>query len=289
MGLGTYLACLRFDSIKAQITKIPRLMLRGWVVSAYIFLMAPFLVIMLFSLDPREFANFPPIGLSLKWYLNITPIYLRAFIISVLLGLVVSFLACLLGIMSGLSLVRGNIKGKEIIEGLFRAPLQVPTLITGVAFLQLYYMLARLMGVRLLETFTGLVIGHLVITFPFTVGTVVAILQRFPQSLEEAALTLGASPLSTLMRVTLPIIKPGIYAGAMLAFIMSFSNVTVSLFLVGPNMITLPVLIYSAMEFDYDPRLLPVCTLVVLFSALLIHLVRKITGMDIILQTRSRE
>jgi putative spermidine/putrescine transport system permease protein len=217
------------------------------------------------------------------------PIYVKAFFNSLVLGLVASIIAGVVGVSAGLGLVRGKFGGKEYISGLFRAPLQVPTLVTGVIFLQFYYMLANLMGVQLIETFTGLVIAHLVITFPYTVGAVVAIVENFPPNLEEAAFSLGASRFSTLIRVTLPIIKPGIFAGMIIAFVMSFSNVSVSIFLSGSRFETLPVSVFGAMAFDYDPRLLSISTLVVIFSALLIYFVQKITGLDTIVQTRSRD
>jgi putative spermidine/putrescine transport system permease protein len=203
------------------------------------------------------------------------------------LGVVVSVLACLLGISIGLGLARGRFRGKAVAGALFRAPLQVPTLVVGVFFLQFYYMLAAYTGIQLIESFTGLVIAHLVITFPYTVGTVVALIERFPRHLEEAAWSLGASRWSTLRRVIVPYLKPGIYAGMMLAFISSFGNVSVSIFLGGSSLNTLPVVIFSAMAYDYDPRLLAVSTIVVLFCAGLIFCVQKLTGLDIMLQTRS--
>jgi putative spermidine/putrescine transport system permease protein len=264
-----------------------RLLLRGWVAFVYAFLLVPFVVILVYSLDARTFARFPPEQLSFKWYLDIPPAYTRAFLTSLALGIAVSALACLLGIAIGLGLVRGRFRGKAIASALFRAPLQVPTLVIGVIFLQFYYMLAAYTGIQLIESLTGLVIAHLVITFPYTVGTIIALIDRFPKHLEEAAWGLGASRFSTLMRVIVPYLKPGIYAGTMLAFISSFGNVSVSIFLGGPKVNTLPVVIFSAMAYDYDPRLLAVSTVVVLFCAALIYGVQKLTGLDIMLQTRS--
>ena len=264
-----------------------RLVLRTWVGFGYAFLLVPFVVIVVYSLDGRTFARFPPQDLSLKWYFDIPPAYTRAFITSLLLGIVVSALACLIGLAIGLGLARGHFRGKAVASALFRAPLQVPTLVVGVIFLQFYYMLAAYTGIQLIETFTGLAIAHLVITFPYTVGTIVALIDRFPKHLEEAAWSLGASRFSTLTRVIVPYLKPGIYAGMMLAFISSFGNVSVSIFLGGSSLNTLPVVIFGAMAYDYDPRLLAVSTIVVLFCAGLIYCVQKLTGLDIMLQTRA--
>jgi putative spermidine/putrescine transport system permease protein len=264
-----------------------RLLLRGWVGFVYAFLLVPFLVIVVYSLDARTFARFPPENLSFKWYFDIPPAYTRAFVTSLLLGIVVSVLACLIGMTIGLGLARGRFRGKAVASELFRAPLQVPTLVVGVIFLQFYYMLAAYTGIQLIETFTGLVIAHLVIAFPYTVGTIVALIERFPKHLEEAAWSLGASRFSTLIHVIVPYLKPGIYAGMMLAFISSFGNVSVSIFLSGSGLSTLPVVIFSAMAYDYDPRLLAVSTIVVFFCAALIYGVQKLTGLDILLKTRA--
>lgn len=266
-----------------------RLLLRGWVGCVYAFLLVPFVVILIYSLDARTFARFPPENLTFKWYFDISPAYTRAFVTSLLLGIVVSVVACLVGLTIGLGLARGRFRGKAIANELFRAPLQVPTLVIGVIFLQFYYMLAAYTGIQLIETFAGLVIAHVVITFPYTVGTIVALIERFPKHLEEAAWSLGASRFSTLIRVIVPYLKPGIYAGMMLAFIDSFGNVSVSIFLSGSELTTLPVVIFSAMAYDYDPRLLAVSTIVVLFCAVLIYCVQKITGLDIMLRTRTQD
>ena len=157
-----------------------------------------------------------------KWYKQIPATHFRALGLSLGLALSVAFGACLLGIPAALGVVRGRLPGKSLFLAFFRAPMQIPAVVTGVAFLRLYYVVGDATGLFLNATFVGLYLGHLFVATPYVIGTVVAVLQRFNSRLEEAALSMGASPWRTFRRVTLPTIMPGVHAGALYAFMVSF-------------------------------------------------------------------
>ena len=115
--------------------------------------------------------------------------------------------------------------GKGVLLGLFRAPMQIPAVVSGVAFLHLYYLIAPLLGAQIVGSFIGLVAAHVFAATPYVIGTLVSVLQRFDTNLEEASLSLGASRWGTFSQVTLPMLKPGMFAGALYAFMISFSEV----------------------------------------------------------------
>jgi putative spermidine/putrescine transport system permease protein len=169
-----------------------------------------------------------------------------------------------------------------VIEALFRLPLQVPFVVTGVVFLQFYYRLADLVGVNAAGSLPGLIGAHVFVTIPYSVGTVAAVLARFDRGLEEAADSLGATPWSTFWQVTFPLIRPGIFAGTLYAFIVSFGDVPVAIFLSGSSRATLPVEIFQSLQFDFDPSVLAMSTVVVVLSVLLVVVMQRAAGLDIV-------
>ena len=253
--------------------------------SVYAFLLAPLVVVAVASLDAARHGhfNFPPRELSLAWYGRIPRRYFETLGVSLVLATVAALIACLLGIPAALGLVRGRMRGREILGAVLRAPLQIPFVVTGVAFLQAYYLVGDLFGVNLIGSLTGLALGHVFVATPYVIGTVGAVLQRFNLHLEEAALSLGASRWATFRRVTLPLIMPGVYAGVLYAFIASFGDVPIAMFT------TFPVEMFHSMEFDFSPAMLAVSTLIVLFSIGLLWLIQRIAGLDILLRGGGRE
>ena len=150
-------------------------------------------------------------------------------------------------------------------------------------------MLGDLVGFKPTGTFLGLVLAHIFLTTPYAIGTVGAVLQRFNLNLEEAALSLGASRWATFRRVTLPIVMPGIYAGALYAFIVSFGDVPVSLFLASPRYTTFPVEIFHSMEFDFNPAMLALSTLIIFFSLGVLWLIQRLVSLDVLLRAGGRD
>ncbi|WP_445810892.1 ABC transporter permease, partial [Yoonia sp.] len=205
--------------------------------------------------------------------------------VSIMIATLTAIGSALIGIPAALGLVRSNIRGKYLLAALFRAPMQIPAVVTGLAFLQMYYWFLSLTGVAINGTFAGLMLGHLFIGIPYVIGAVTAVLQRFDGRLEEAALILGAPPLRVLMRVTLPVMLPGIYAGCLYAFMVSFADVPLSIFLTSPGLVTYPVELFFALENDFTPSILASSTLVIIFSLVMLLSVQRLIGLDALLKS----
>ena len=256
-----------------------------------VFLLAPVVVVVLASFDGgdpvagRAFLNFPPSGLSLQWYFSIQPRLFHSLWISFLVACFAAGIGTVIGVPAALGLIRGNLPGKTVLSALFRAPLQIPFIVIGVAFLQTYYLLGDALGLRISGSFIALAVGHLFVATPYVIGSVGSVLLRFNPNLEEAALSLGASRWRTFRRVTLPIIMPGIYAGALFAFMVSFGDVPISLFLASPKYTTLPLEIFHSMEFDFDAAVLAISTLIVFASLVILWLIQKSVGLDVMLRS----
>jgi putative spermidine/putrescine transport system permease protein len=262
----------------------------AWVGFGYLFLWAPLIVVVGASFDGGSryaAVAFPPHNPSLQWFFAISPALGNALKLSVLLGLVAALFACVLGIPAALGLVRSGMRGKTVVGAIFRAPMQIPAIVTGVAFLHLYYWIGDVAGYSPTGTFFGLALGHVFVATPYAIGTIVAILQRFDLNLEEAALSLGASRWSTFWQVTFPMIKPGVYAGALYAFMVSFSDVPISIFLTAPGYVTFPVELFFSMETDINPANLATATLVIVGSFCAILLVQWLVGLDTFMRSMS--
>jgi putative spermidine/putrescine transport system permease protein len=260
----------------------------AWGGAVYVFLLAPLVVVAGASLNGGPFlayVNFPPDRISLDWYLAIPGAHFRAIGLSLGLALVVAAAACLLGVPAALGLVRGRMPGKALLAALLRAPLQIPFVVIGVAFLQLYYVVGDAVGLYLQASFTGLALAHVFAATPYVIGSVGAVLQRFDVRLEEAALSLGASRWSAFRRVTLPVIMPGVYTGALYAFMLSFTDVPIVLFLAGAGFTTFPVEVFHSFQFDFNPTILASSTLVMLFSLGVLLLIQKVVGLNTLLRS----
>ena len=256
-------------------------------------LLAPLVVVVggSFSAPASEavvmsYVQFPPERLTLKWYREIPSTQLRALGFSFALGLAVALAACVIGVPAALGLVRGRFPGKTLVGILLRAPLQIPHVVMGIAFLQLYYAVGDASGMHIQGTVFGLFLGHLFFATPFVIGSVGAVLQRFNTRLEEAAFILGASPWRTLRRVTLPVILPGIFSGGLYAFIASFVDVPVAIFLSSPSRTTFPVELFHAMEQDFNPSSLASAALTALFALVVLMGAQRIVGLDNLLRAK---
>ena len=260
-----------------------------WVALAYLFLLAPMVVVIGSSFDGTTAYSgvvFPPRDFTLRWYREIPATHYRALGLSLVLAISVACGACVLGIPAALGVVRGRLPGKSFFLAFFRAPMQIPAVVTGVAFLKLYYVLGDVTGLFLNASFVGLYLGHLFVGVPYVIGTVVSVLQRFNRRLEEAALSMGASPWRTFRRVTLPTIMPGVHAGALYAFMVSFSDVPIAMFLTAPGFVTYPVELFFGIETDFNPAVLASASLVIVFSLCALLAVQRLIGLDTVVRTR---
>jgi putative spermidine/putrescine transport system permease protein len=285
-GLPAWLGRTRFDKVLRRLGAIL------WMTLGYTFIFSPIIVVAGSSFDGSSldlrgnsaFLNFPPQNFTFEWYTRISPSLYNALWISFSMASIAAACGIVLGVPAALALIRGNFPGRIVLGTLFRAPLQIPFIVIGLAFLQAYYEVGSLIGLQLRATFAGLVIGHVFVATPYVVGSVGAVLQRFDLSLEEAALSLGASPWRTFTRVTLPIIMPGVLAGGIYAFLVSFGDVTISLFLTGPNISPLPVEIFFALDREFDPTIPAMATIVIVGSGLLLYVIQRLVGIDILLR-----
>lgn len=244
-----------------------RALLLATVVAIYLFLLAPLLIVVAVSFDPTDAFRFPPPGLSLRWYIAFfgSETFLRAFFrVSLVVALAVSLLATVIGGLAAVALVRFLARGRAVVETLFLTPIVVPEILLGAA-LFLYY--SRL---TMTTSVAGLILGHLVLAIPYVVRTVAAGLAGTDPSLEEAAMSLGASRRQAFWKVTLPLIRSSLLSGSIFAFIVSFSDINVALFVSGPDTVTLPVHVFSQIVWQADPTIAAASTLQILLIAALL-------------------
>ncbi|WP_088834344.1 ABC transporter permease [Paenibacillus tyrfis] len=241
-----------------------------------LFVVSPLLVIIPTSLTSTKYLSFPPVGFSLQWYIKIfdRPEFVDSFWFSLELAALTAVISTLLGTIAGLALHKYKFPGKGLINGLLLSPLTVPALIIGIAAL-LFFTRIGLAG-----TFTGLLLAHTLISIPYVVRLVLTGLSSFDYTLERAAYILGAKPLNVFWDITMPLLKPAIISGMIFAFLTSFDNVTVSLFLVSPTTTTLPMALFSYMQETLDPLVASVSSVVILLSLVFIIILERAYGLD---------
>jgi putative spermidine/putrescine transport system permease protein len=249
---------------------------------AYVTLLSPIAFVMIASFDygQRAYVVFPPEQFTLESYWRIPTRYWDSLWISVRVAFLCMLISCAIGIPAAIGIIRSSLPGKAALLAVFRAPMQIPAVVSGVAFLHLYYLIGPLFGVQLVGSFAGMVIAHVFAATPYVVGTLVSVLQRFNYDLEEAALVLGASRWGTFRQVTLPMLKPGIFAGALYAFMISFAEVPISVFLAGSRTVTFPVEVFNSMLFDFEPTILAISSIVTVLSLTLVWFAQWAVGLD---------
>ena len=230
-----------------------------------LFLLLPILVIIPLSFSSSSFLSYPMPGWSLQWYDNLfsSAEWARATRNSFIVAPLATLLATVLGTMAAVGLARVNFWGKGALMSLLIAPMVVPIVVVGVST---YLFFARI-GIN--DTYLGLVLVHAALGAPFVLTTVLATLQNFNNNLIRASLSLGAGPLTTFFRVTLPIIAPGVISGALFAFATSFDEVVVTLFIAGPTQVTLPRQMFTGIRENINPTIAAVATLLIIFTTTL--------------------
>jgi putative spermidine/putrescine transport system permease protein len=217
-------------------------------IAILIFMLAPIAVVFVFALNPTPFIQFPPVGVSLRWFEKFFSArdFMHALAFSLEVAVLTTIAATVLGASAALAIARGNLPGARLVVATMLSPLMLPAILTGLALFQAYVLLD--VG----RPLWGLVAGHTLVTIPYVVRTTLAVMHNFDLRLEEAAQNLGASPARTFFEITLPLVKPGVLAGAIFAFIVSFDQFPVSLFLVSPGNETLPITLFNYLKFDLD-------------------------------------
>ena len=240
-----------------------------WVVAGMVifFLAAPTFFIVPVSFTEEGFLSWPPKGFSLQWYealiSDLSP-YPAAFLRSVIVAAFAGFFAMLIGVPAAFMLVRKQFFGKSAIFAFLVSPIITPHIILAIS---LFYLFAKL---HLIGTYLGLILGHTVVTMPYVIVTVMAVIKNYDLRLDQAAWTLGAGKLQTLRFVTFPIIKGGLIAAFMFAFIISFDELTMAIYLTGGEFATLPKQMWVDAVMRVNPTLAAVATVMLLFMSAII-------------------
>jgi putative spermidine/putrescine transport system permease protein len=242
----------------------------------------PIAIVVITAFSPLDYFEFPPRSLSLRWFVEFFRIenMRNAFVLSLELAVLAATLATIFGTMGALFLARqrGFIAG--LLQSLFLAPLVFPTIILGVALLLLY----KTVG---MPVFPGLLLAHCIIGVPYGFRTVLASAQALDPALEEAGQSLGAGPLRTLFVITLPLVWQGVISGWLFAFIVSFGELNTALFLTGPGLTTLPIEIFSYLQFQGSQLVIAAAsTLQVALIIVMVAVIERVVGIGRIIRTR---
>jgi len=261
----------------------------GVVALVYVFLLTPLLIVVAASFNSAEYLSFPPEGFTLRWYAKFlnSASFMQSLWFSLELALLCTVCSTVLGTSVALYVVRFAGRWRDHLRLFIIMPLLLPEILTAIALLFFYYNLDAFFGAIGLEvlsgafrnTFLGLLIGHVLITLPFVFLGISASLYNFDMSLEEAARSLGADRFTTFRRITLPLIKPGIIAGALLAFIISFDLFNMSLLLKGVGVATLPIQLFDYVRWDFDPTAAAVSSVSIAITLIAIVLTERLVGL----------
>ena len=243
------------------------------------FILAPLVMVVAVSFTDKGYLSLPTDGLSLRWYQAIldNPDFIDAFLISVWLGFVSASIAVALSIPAALAIARRRFIGREAIAAFLLSPLMIPHIVLGVAFLRFYS------SIGIGGTFVGLALAHVVLILPYALRLALSAATGLPRDAENAALTLGASKLTVFRRITLPLILPGIAGGWMLAFITSFDELTMSVFVASPATQTLPVKMYHHITQTIDPLIASISTVLIVLAFVAMVVLDRFYGLDRVL------
>ncbi len=235
------------------------------------YLVVPVLIVIISSFSAEPYVVFPPKTLSLRWYHNFIKSleFTSALKISFLLALTCSFCSLAIGIPASIALVRFRYRGREFLNSLFVSPITFPGIVLGIALLIFYS------NHSIPRNFWGLLFAHMVVTIPFVIKMISGSLYADIGILEEAAQSLGATPLKTFFLVTLPLIKSGVIAAGIFAYIISFDELVITIFIAGPRTATLPIRIFSYLEYTSDPTIAAISTFLILVVGIVVSMVPK--------------
>jgi len=249
-----------------------RPLLWTYCVLTLVFLCAPILIVVVVSFNASEFIEFPPRAWSLRWYQN----YFRArqwvepTLLSLRIAFVTMVLSTVLGTAAAIGLTRGRFRGRRMLEFFFVSPMVMPTIVLAIG---LYLLFARF---KVVGQPLALYLAHTVVAAPLVIVIVSAALKTTDSAIELAARSLGAGYFRTLWHVTLPAILPSVVSGAAFAFLLSFDEVVLAIFLGGPATTTLPKRMWESVRYEIDPTLTAISTLLVIIPIVIL------TGVEIV-------
>jgi spermidine/putrescine transport system permease protein len=252
-------------------TRIPRWLLVV-VGVVYFFLHLPVFVLVMFSFNDSKF-SVDWQGFTLQWYRRLLerPDILQGLKASLIVGAAATVISAFLGTLLALALGRQQFRGRRAWEGFLYVPIVTPEIVVGISLLLLFALLKFPLGL------TTITIAHVAFCISFVVVVVLARLQGMDQSLEEAAMILGADEITTFWRITVPQLWPGILSGALLAFTMSFDDFVITSFVSGPGSSTLPIVVYGMVRRNVEPSINAISTIILLVTAVLIYLADRLS------------
>ncbi|MCV2873644.1 ABC transporter permease [Defluviimonas sp. WL0050] len=237
-------------------------LIRAYTVLVYLFMFLPVAVVVLLSFNASQFGSFPMTGFSLRWFQALweNDAVVRAFRTSIVLGLMTAIVSTTLGVLAALALVRYKVPGRDMITTLLIAPILVPEVVLAVALLLFLNFL------NINKSFFLLLMGHVIFTLPFVILVVQARLVSIRRDVEEAAMSLGATPRQTFFAVTLPLLMPAVAAGALFAFTISFDDITGTLFWKPGGVETVPTQIFSMLRNSISPEINALGTVMIVMT-----------------------
>lgn len=258
------------------VDKVGGILIKAWAVLGIIFIVCPLPIVIISSFTSANMVVFPPKGFSTKWYTSLLDKteYIKSFLVSVRLSAIAVACAVIFGTMVALALTRYKFRFSNALRTFFLSPLMVPGVIFGLAAVRF----AASIGWN--ASFQALLCAHIVIATTYVIRTVLSSLIGFDMSIEEAARDLGANPWTTFWKVTFPIIRPAIIVAGLFSFITSMDETTVSVFLIGGRFITLPVRVFSQLEFGLEPTITAISSLLVIFALIILFVIDRVIGLN---------
>lgn len=245
-----------------------RILLVGFAVLTIVFLIGPSLVIVPMGFTAGKILTFPPEGLSLQWYekMLVDKAWTAGFVNSFQVAVCTAILSTILGTGAALGIARGRFPGKPLANMLILSPLVVPVIVVAIGMFSFF------VRFKVTGTLLGMTLAHTALAVPFVVVSVYTSLQTLDRNLEMAAANLGASPSRTFRHITLPLIMPGVFAGALFAFLSSWDEVVVSIFMTTTKFRTLPVVMWEQVRQVVDPTVAAVATVLLATTTIVLTL-----------------
>lgn len=231
-----------------------------------VYMLAPMVVVVVISFSSAAFLHFPPPGLSLQWYRRLfaTDAWTSSLLVSIEVMVPTGLLATALGTAAAVGIARSRFPGVAALGAVLMAPIVVPVIIIAAAVFTLF----QAWGLN--GTLLGLIIAHTMLTVPYVMATVRSAMETMDQHLEQAAMTLGATPWRGFWRVTFPLILPGVLSGLLFAMVVSFDELIVSMFISAPEVRPVTVQMWSDVRGAVDPTISAIATLLLAFSFLVL-------------------
>lgn len=251
------------------------IVLRTFVAAFFVFLLAPILIVVLYSVSDAAYTVWPIQKLSLRWYermIEYRP-FLTSLGFSFKVAIWAAILSILIGVPAALALARSRSPWAEVVTTFLLGPLSMPMILLGVALL--YYFSWMGLGVSQ----TGVILSHTVVSLPYIVRTVAAVYMNAGKGQEESAAILGANRVQVFVRVTLPMIRAGILAGGIFAMLISLDNLPISFFFAGPDTNTLPVVMLAYQQNQFDPAIAAISTAQMVIAIVMLLVVQRLTGL----------